>query len=96
MVKAIALAMALAVPCWADDASTEHQRSTDDAPAELCLKPADRIALAQALTAKDAEIASLQSSVRAAPSPALVVVLVVAGVLVGGAAGAGIVAAAKK
>lgn len=82
--KALALVMALAVPCWADDA-----------PKQLCLEPGDRIALAQSLAGKDAQIESLEKSVKAAPSTALVVVLVVAGVVAGGAAGAGIYAAVK-
>lgn len=84
--KALALVMALAVPCWADDA-----------PKALCLEPSDRIALAQSLAARDARIDSLEKAVTAAPSTALVVVLVVAGVVAGGALGvAGGLALARK
>lgn len=82
--KALALALCVALPAYADDV-----------PKQLCLEPEQRIALAQQLVAKDAQIASLESSLRAAPSPALVVVLVVAGVLVGGATTYGVVKATQ-
>jgi len=75
--RTIALALCLALPAYADDAPR-------------CLEPSERIALAQSLVAKDARIEALEASVKAAPSPVLVVVLVVAGVVVGGVAGYGV------
>lgn len=67
----------------------------DDAPRQLCLEPEQRIAVAQKLTALETENASLRESVRAAPTPALVVVLVVAALVAGGVTGAVVARAAR-
>ena len=79
--KAAALVLLLASAALADEPK--------------CLEPSERIALAQTLVAKDARIASLETSLKSTPSPAVVVVLVVAGVLIGGAVGYGVSRAVK-
>lgn len=80
--KALALVLCFAVPAFADE--------------PRCLEPSDRIALAQILVSKDAEILALQKSVKDAPSPVLVVTLVALGVIAGGAAGAAIATAVRR
>jgi hypothetical protein len=78
-VKAAALALCLALPVYADDA-----------PRVLCLEPDQRVVLAKRLVDLEARNASLEQSVREAPSPALVVVLVVGAAVAGVAAGYGV------
>lgn len=62
----------------------------------VCLEPSERIALAQSLVAKDAEIASLQGRLRDAPSMPVVVVVVATALVAGAAAGAAVTYALKR
>lgn len=86
MKKTLALVLCLALPAFA----------ADDAPALKCLEPSERVALDRVIVGKDARIVSLENSVKAQPSTALIVVLTVAGVLAGLAAGYGIARVTEK
>lgn len=100
---ALVVVLALSVPARAaDDAPTAAPGAsgavllpvTPAPTADLCLTPAEQLALAKRLEADKARIASLA----AAPAPlhpAVVVGLVVLGVVAGGAAGYGLAVATR-
>lgn len=97
---AVALCLALAMPAQAaDDAPTAAPGASvvaplTPAPTDLCLTPAEQVALAKRLEADKARLAAYA----AAPAPlhpALVVGLVVLGVVAGGAAGYGLAVATR-
>ncbi len=85
------VALLLAQASYAADDKPITLAPGDAAPVAGVLLP-DALAVrrAQELAACRVEVPELRKKVEAAPSPALVVVLVVAGVLAGGAAGYGI------
>lgn len=94
--KALALVVLLALPAFAGDAPLRVEAQTP-APFTGTLVPDSvRVAEAKRVVACEAERDSLKVTVTESISPAVVALLVVAGVVVGGAAGAGVVLAVKK
>jgi hypothetical protein len=87
-VRALALTLLVALPAAADDAPVVE--------APRCLEPAERVALARTVVDLQATNLKLEADLKAAPSTALVVVLVVAGVVVGGVAGFMVTTAVRR